>query len=161
MLLSGIPETVGLKNRACRRRLTLSNKEIREVGSIEFPVPDVRDMGYPARNPDTGEEYQHIEYEILMTFHNPRSTFEMIIPRGGKFPEATWGEGDVSNETRWGEGYDRHENGVHCAAAVFSTRPAIPSEPKVPRRKAVSEKISKRRLGSPRRSERIKRAKRE
>ena len=118
-------------------------------------------MGCPVTNPLTGEDYQRIEYEILMTFHNPRSTFQMIIPRGGKFPEETWGEGDVSNETRWGEGYKRYENGVHCAAAVFSSRPALASDPEGPKKKTVSDKISKRRLESPRRSERLKKAKRE
>ena len=162
VLLSGIPETVSLRKKACRRRrLTLSNKEIREVGSVEFTVSDVRDKGYSATNPVTGEEYRRIDYEILMTFHNPRSTFEMIIPRGGKFPgEDTWGEGDVSNETRWGENYFLFQGVVHCAAAVFSTRPAPTSDPEGPRRKAVSGKTSERRPTSLRRSRRLKKAKR-
>ena len=128
---------------------------------MEFTVSDVRDKGYPATNPVTREKYQRIDYEILMTFHNPRSLFAMIIPRGGKFPEVTWGEGNVSDETRWGEGYDRYENAVHCAAAVFSSRPALASDPEGPEKKTVSGKTSKRRLKSPRRSLRVKKAKRE
>ena len=139
----------------------MSNEEIKEVGSVEFTVPEVRGMGYPAINPVTGEKYQHIDYELLMTFQNPRSIFEMIIPRGGKFPEAeAWAEGDVSDETRWGEDYIRFRNVVHCAAAVFSTRPAVTSDREGPRRKAVSGKTSKRRSTSLRRSKRLKKAKR-
>ena len=119
-------------------------------------------MGYPATNPVTGEKYQQIDYEILMTFHNPRSTFEMIIPRSGKFPEeSTWGEGNVSNETRWGKDYVLFKNVVHCAAAVFSSRPALASNSEGLRRKTVSGKTSKRPLESSRRSERVKKAKRE
>ena len=140
----------------------MSNKEIKEVGSVEFAIPEVRGMGYPATNPLTGEEYQRIDYELLMTFHNPRSIFEMIIPQGGKFPEEeTWGGGDVSNETRWGENYVRYRDVVHCAAAVFSTRPTLASVPEGRRKKTVSGKTSKRGLTSPRRSERFKKAKRE
>ena len=128
---------------------------------MEFTVPEVRGMGYPAINPVTGEEYQRIDYELLMTFQNPRSIFEMIIPRGGKFPEEeTWAEGDVSDETRWGEDYIRFRDVVHCAAAVFSTRPVPSSDPEGPRRKTVSGKTSKRPPTSLRRSKRFEKAKR-
>ena len=139
----------------------MSNTEIKQVGSVEFTVPEVRGMGYPATNPVTGEEYQRIDYEILMTFHNPRSALEMIIPRGGKFPEEEAGtEGDVTDETRWGEDYIRFRDVVHCAAAVFSTRPALTSDPEGPRRKSMPGNTSKCRPTSLRRSKRLKKAKR-
>ena len=129
---------------------------------MKFTLDEVRGKGYPATNPATGEEHQRIDYELLMTFLNPRSKFDVIIPQGGKFPEEeTWGEGDVSNETRWGENYTLHRGVVHCAAAVVSARPTLASDPEGPKRKTMSSKTSRRPLASPRRSERIKKAKRQ
>ena len=87
------------------------NNDITKVGVIKFTLDEVEGMGHVETNPLTGMKYQKIEYEIIMTFDNPRSKFEMIIPDGGLFP----------NEEQWGEKYTRHEADIHLAAAVFAT----------------------------------------
>lgn len=58
---------------------------IEKVATMELFVAEVEGWGYLAPNPETGEGNQIIEYEMLMTFDNPRNKFEMIIPDGGKF----------------------------------------------------------------------------
>lgn len=86
--------------------------DIEEVqATIKFTIAEVEGMGYLAKNQKTGEVSQRIEYEVLMTFYNPRGKFEMIIPDGGKFPD----------EVSWGKEYQRHEAVIHLAAALFLT----------------------------------------
>ena len=86
--------------------------DIQEVEvTIKVTISEVEGMGYRATNPETGEVSQRIDYELLMTFYNPRGHFEMIIPDGGKFP----------NEKSWGKKYERHEVKIHLAAALFAT----------------------------------------
>lgn len=85
--------------------------DITEVGAIEFTIDEVEGMGHLETNEETGMEYQKIEYEISMTFDNPRSKFEMIIPDGGLFPD----------KEQWGEKYSLYEADIHLAAAVFAT----------------------------------------
>ena len=88
-------------------------KHIEKVATMGLFVAEVEGWGYLAPNPETGEEYQIIAYEMLMNFDNPRNKFEMIIPDGGKFRD----------EDNWGEEDRRYELEIQLTAGTFATPP--------------------------------------
>ena len=74
-------------------------------------------MGYDAENSKTGYKHQCIEYELIMTFDNSRSCFDIMVPLDGR----------VSDQE--GDGYTflhRHAK-VNCAAAASTPPPAVES----------------------------------
>ena len=46
-----------------------------------------KDMGRVHEKVRDRNEELHIAYEIFMLFGHPRSTFEMILQHGGRFPD--------------------------------------------------------------------------
>ena len=71
------------------------------------------------RNPKTKKYYLRMEYEVRVSFDYPRLTYEIIIPRNGKFPDAL----------NWGDNPIRKPAILNCAAAMDVTRPQAHDTP--------------------------------
>ena len=65
------------------------------------------------RNKRTNKFYLRMEYEVRISFDYPRITYEIIIPRTGKFPDAV----------SWGDDPIRKPAFLNCAGAIEVTKP--------------------------------------
>ena len=65
------------------------------------------------RNKRTKKWYLRMDYEVRISFDYPRLTYEIIIPRNGKFPSAE----------AWGDNPIRKPAFLNCAAAIELTKP--------------------------------------
>lgn len=91
--------------------------DIEVIGMLEVDLSDTdRGQFTKCQNKKTGKWYFKMEYEVRVLVDHPRLMYEVIIPRGGKFP----------NERDWGEDPIRKPAVLNCAAAFEIARPGAP-----------------------------------
>ncbi len=108
-----IAETLYRSERQTKDSLPVRDprNKIKPVAVLRITLPEAEDWGYVATNEETGDIHRRSEYEVLNTFYNPSSKFEMILPKGGRFPD----------EVGWGGVYYRKKCRIDVAAAVHGT----------------------------------------
>lgn len=88
--------------------------DIEAIGTLEMDLSDIDRQHFSRiRNQRTKKWYLRMEYEVRVYFDYPRLTYEVIIPRNGKFPDAE----------SWGDDPIRKPAVLNCAAAIEVTRP--------------------------------------
>ncbi|MCJ1454932.1 hypothetical protein MMC28_005285 [Mycoblastus sanguinarius] len=100
----------------------------KRLGSLEVPLPysDRKDVPI-VRDPETGICYMLMEYEILDKMDYPLLTYEIILPRNGRFPAKGWGKNPI-----------RKPAVLNCAAAFDVTGQRAVDMPALPNGRLIS-----------------------